>query len=64
VIPHPLGAFQHLDPEEQSMLTDVGARVCAPLLAGTRLLAIVDVKAADERSDDRQLLLILRGNRP
>jgi signal transduction histidine kinase len=60
VIPHPRGAFDYLEPGEQAILTGLGARVCVPLLAGTRPTAILVITSRDPTwnlsEDDFELL--------
>jgi signal transduction histidine kinase len=60
VVDHPSGLFQYLDDWEQSCLTGLGARVCVPVFAGARLVAVLLLCSTDAewhlRQDDADLL--------
>jgi signal transduction histidine kinase len=47
LIPHPGGAFEHLDETEQILLKDLRARVCVPVVAGSQFIGLLIVSAED-----------------
>lgn len=63
LLPHPSGALDHLDDAERTLLTNLHARVCVPIFAGSQLIGILIVSTDDPAwllsSDDVALLVRL-----